>query len=184
MSATWDDRDDDDDFEEERENKGGRLYQKTQNRPKPKGCSSVFYIAFIGVALAGIIWMLVGVFQDYQKYLLLTREGVPTPGIITNKGVEIHRRPGWHRPSTYYVVYEYTAPVQGKFTKFEIKRRISSFVYSNYKIGQKVEVIYAVASPDVSDIKKELGPPSAWGILFFLGLGVFIIYIGLKQLLG
>jgi len=170
--------DDRDDYESKWKTKRDYPYKQK----KTKG-GSLFGFAVAAFALIALGWMIVDAFQDYMKYILLVREGVPATAVITEKYThEINRRAPRPDYKTYYIVYQYTALVNGSPASLESKVTVSRSRYSKYEVGQEIEVLYAASNPEISATKAGFGPPSIFSILLFAALATWLAYLGLKEM--
>jgi hypothetical protein len=155
--------------------KGSRLLQS--------GCLLIF----------GLVWILISTFiigsialdfiQDFRVNSLLISEGVQTQAKITDLTVDHDSEDG----NTYYVSYQYQVPVNGDFTTHRGRQTVSSDLYATLENGGKIEIVYAVFQPFVSDIKANLTPnPYIQIFRFFclIGIGILFLLIGVAVTAG
>lgn len=147
--------------------------------PKPSqphessGCMLAFGLIW---TLFSALFLIVGVvvyIRDSTTYNRLSSQGKSAVATITN--LEI--RSGDDSDS-YYVHFQFQAPIKGDPVRFRGSDEVSSSSYSSFQVGQPIEIVYWVPDPSLSAIKAELRPVSIALHLCLGGIGVLFTLIG------
>ncbi|MBK6792779.1 MAG: DUF3592 domain-containing protein [Anaerolineales bacterium] len=160
--------------------KQDRPYQHKnhQNSSSGRRCSFILGLIYVGVSLTVLALTMIAFFNNTMRYNLLKREGITAAGVITKK---IHNEPNplSRRKSHYfYVVYQYTALVNGSPAHFETTKEVRSDLYFRYQVGQAIEILYVASDPKISAIKADLKPEPLSSIPLTLIIVAFVVLFG------
>lgn len=123
----------------------------------------IFALVF---TLSGIFLLALGIgghISETNAYRQLVQEGVVVQGSIQALRIDDDAD-----SSTYYVDYQFTAPMNGDPTRMQGSQSVSADVYRSLRVGQSIAVRYAPSDPALSTLEVEFGPPN---IIFPLVVG-------------
>jgi hypothetical protein len=155
-------------------------------RPSPErppvagqgGCMLVFGLGWTLFSLLFLILPLLMFWRDWGEYRLLKNSGETVEGVIIERRIDEDSD-----GDTYYVTYQYLAPVglgdRGRFSREQSVRRKT---YNALPIETRVSIIYAPSEPGVARLAGELRPP--FYLLFMAAFGGLFVVIGLVLLVG
>lgn len=138
------------------------------------------FLIFFGVCwvLFSLIFLIAGVLIiriTTEEYDLFTHQGKITQAII----VELTTTES-EEATSYYVAYEFTAPVNGDTVLFKNTTWVPAALYDTLRVEHKIEVIYNPADPTISRLKSELTQPNTAVGWILGGLGCLLMLIGLS----
>jgi hypothetical protein len=159
----------------------------TQERPKPRqpfstgavGCHLLFGAFWTGFSLLFLILPIGMFYAEWQTYTLLQDTGATIEGVITGRRIDKDSE-----GDTYYVTYQYTAPLpQGDRQRFSREESVSSSLYATLTPETRVTVRYAPSEPEVARLEQVFGRPSPFNFCIS-GMGGLFTLIGLVMIGG
>ncbi len=150
-------------------------------RPRPStpvGAQGIVGI-FFGVVwtLFSLVFLVLGLNTVLGEILLnlrVQKEGLVVQGVITKLEIDDSGD-----STSYYVNYQFQAPLKGDFTQFNHRQDVSRTTYNLLIVGQKVDVQYASSDANVSRLKSESGRSNLLSGLLFTAVGGFFVLIGM-----
>lgn len=115
---------------------------------------------------------------DWGEHALLKNSGETLEGVIVDRRIDQDSE-----GDTYYVVYEYLAPVGfGDHQWFSREESVRRKTYNALSVETQVSIIYAPSEPGLARLASELRPP--FGLLFMSAFGGLFVVIGLVLMRG
>jgi hypothetical protein len=148
---------------------------------QPLNISVFSLVLALSFTLIGALFLVLGVsghLRDSNTYRRLLEEGVVVQG-----SVQLLRMEEDDNLTTYYVDYQFIAPIKGDPTRIQGSQSVSSDFYRSLREGQTIQVRYAASDPDLSTLEAEFGPPNIIPLLFFGGTGGLGTLVGLAMAL-
>lgn len=133
----------------------------------------------VSFALLGAIFLMLAIgghVLESNTYRQLTQEGVVVQGLVRSLRVEED-----DDSTTYYVDYQFTAPINGDPTRIQGSQSVSSDLYRSLREGQTVPVRYAASDPYLSTLEADFGPPNIIYPLVIGGTGALGALVGLAM---
>jgi hypothetical protein len=134
-----------------------------------------FSLAWTAFAL---FFLVVGVgtyLNERRTYQVLTQEGVSGLARVTL----LYQDTDSDGNTTFYVGYQYTAPVAGEMTVLTAQQSIPPELYQRLEDGMQVEILYAASQPTLSELKDNFNPPGLTMLVCFGGMGLLFTGIGI-----
>jgi hypothetical protein len=125
-----------------------------------------------------LIFLVAGVgfyLNERKAYNVLTQEGVSSVARVTL----LYQDTDSEDNTTYYVGYQYTAPIAGEPTVLTAQQSVPEELYQRLENGMQVEILYAASQPSLSEIKASFGPPGLTPLICIGGMGLLFTGIGI-----